>query len=132
MGTSLKGLSAIPDRIRKLIFARLYKILGSRVPLLLPIPASGLRLIRCRCRYQLPHQGFNAGIKLWLISTVINALIAVIIGTASLGLTVLLGLPYMLLCGPVFLVGSGLGGWFGGWLSKNYHQRTYLSDDLIE
>lgn len=62
---------------------------------------------------QWPTHGFKAGITLWLISTLVNALIAVLVGVASLGLTLALGVPYLLLCGPVFLVISGLGGWLG-------------------
>ena len=62
---------------------------------------------------QWPAYGFKAGITLWLISTLVNALIAVLVGVASLGLTVVLGVPYLLLCGPVFLVASGAGGWLG-------------------
>lgn len=62
---------------------------------------------------QWPPSGFKAGITLWFISTLVNALIAVLVGVASLGLTVTLGVPFLLLCGPVFLVASGFGGWLG-------------------
>ncbi len=62
---------------------------------------------------QWPPSGFKAGITLWFISTLVNALIAVLVGVASLGLTVALGVPYLLICGPIFLVASGLGGWLG-------------------
>ena len=72
---------------------------------------------------QLPQQGFKAGLKLWLFSTVINALIAIAIGVASLGATLLLGIPNLLICGPVFLVGSGIIGWAGGWITKAYYRR---------
>ncbi len=71
----------------------------------------------------LPRIGLGAGIRLWLISTVINSLAAVIIGGASFGLTLALGVPYLLLCAPVFLVGGGLCGWSGAYLYRAVASR---------
>lgn len=73
--------------------------------------------------------GAIAGISLWLISTVVNTIIALIVGAASLGSTLLLGLPYLCLCAPFGLIGSllvgGLGGVIYGWL----HGRSSDSGD---
>lgn len=62
------------------------------------------------------YLGATGGLLLWLTSTVVNTVIGLIIGTASLGTTLLLGVPYLCLCAPVQLIGGGLFGAFGGLL----------------
>lgn len=57
--------------------------------------------------------GFGAGVKLWLCSTLTNVLISAAVGVASLGVTLLLGIPYLLLCAPVLLLAGGLCGLLG-------------------
>lgn len=79
---------------------------------------------------RITQQGLMAGVTLWLISTIINALIAIFVGAASLGLTLVLGVPYLLLCGPVFLIASGLGGWLGANLHLVIIRRTELDIDM--
>lgn len=64
--------------------------------------------------------GAWAGAKLWLISTLANIFVGLLAGALSLGATLLLGVPYLLLCAPVSLVlgalagaaGEALFGWF--------------------
>lgn len=57
--------------------------------------------------------GLGAGIRLWAISTLFNSLVAIIMGSTSLGLTLVLSVPYIFLCAPFSLIGSGLSGWIG-------------------
>jgi hypothetical protein len=64
----------------------------------------------------LPGLGAVTGAGLWLGSTVVNTVIGLILGTVSLGATLLLGLPYLCLCAPFNLVGGALVGAFGAWL----------------
>ena len=73
---------------------------------------------------ELPAVGARAGVLLWLISTVVNSVIAVLIGAASLGLTLVLGLPFLLICGPALMIGSAIGGGLGGWFYRSYRERT--------
>jgi hypothetical protein len=63
---------------------------------------------------EFPFVGATAGLSLWLTSTVVNTIISLIVGTATLGSTLLLGLPYLCLCAPAQLVGGGLIGALGG------------------
>ena len=58
--------------------------------------------------------GALGGLSLWLTSTVFNTLVSLIIGAASLGVTLLLGVPYLCLCAPLQLVGGALMGAIGG------------------
>ena len=62
------------------------------------------------------YLGATGGLLLWLASTVVNTVIGLVVGTVSLGATLLLGLPYLCLCAPVQLIGGGLFGAFGGLL----------------
>lgn len=68
--------------------------------------------------------GATAGIILWLVSTVINTIISLIIGTASLGTTLLLGIPYLCLCAPLQFIGGGLMGAFGGFIYSIFHKDS--------
>lgn len=72
---------------------------------------------------QARKSGFSAGIKLWATSTIINTLVSVFAGTLSLGLTLVLGIPYLLLCGPVLLALGGLAGWLGALINVSIHRR---------
>jgi hypothetical protein len=60
--------------------------------------------------------GTVGGLALWLASTVVNTVISLIIGAASLGITLFLGIPYLCLCAPFQLIGGGLMGMLGGFL----------------
>jgi hypothetical protein len=57
--------------------------------------------------------GAMAGALLWLISTIVNTIISLILGTASLGATLILGIPYVLLCAPLSLFMGAIAGAVG-------------------
>lgn len=76
----------------------------------------------------LTRAGSSAGVRLWLISTVANSLVAVILGFASIGITLLSGTAYLCLCAPLHAIGSAVVGGLGGWIYQQWHQRT--SDNL--
>ena len=78
---------------------------------------------------RLPSIGFRAGMQLWFLSTILNAALAIVIGAASLGMTTLLGIPYLLFCGPVLFLLSGFLGWVGAYLSKLYYQRMKFIEE---
>jgi len=69
-----------------------------------------------RSTSELPAMGAVTGAGLWLGSTIVNTLIGLILGTASLGTTLLLGVPYLCLCAPFNLVGGAVAGAIGAWL----------------
>jgi hypothetical protein len=73
--------------------------------------------------------GATSGLLLWLTSTVVNVVISLIVGTASLGTTLLLGVPYLCLCAPAQLIGGGLLGTLGGLLYKMLGNRSQGFDD---
>lgn len=76
---------------------------------------------------KLPGTGRSAGLRLWLTSTVINTLLAVVImGILSLGTTMLSAAVYLCLA-PLHALGSALMGWLGGWLYYQYVKRTGAS-----
>jgi len=68
--------------------------------------------------------GATAGIALWLASTVVNTIISLIVGAASLGTTLLLGIPYLCLCAPLQFIGGGLMGAFGGFIYSLFHKGS--------
>ena len=68
--------------------------------------------------------GVVAGLKLWFLSTTINTLISVIIGASSLGMTIFLGIPYLCLCAPFFLISSGFLGGLGGFVDTFFRPRN--------
>ena len=72
----------------------------------------------------LAHIGRSAGLRLWLTSTVINTFIAVIMGFASLGFTLLGGAVHLCLFAPFHALASGLLGWLGAKLFQQYYKRT--------
>jgi hypothetical protein len=69
-----------------------------------------------RTMQELPPMGAVTGAGLWLVSTVINVVIGLFLGTVSLGTTLLLGLPYLCICAPFNLVGGAILGAAGAWL----------------
>ena len=68
--------------------------------------------------------GAIAAVLLWLLSTVINTIISLIVGAASLGTTLLLGIPYLCLCAPLQLIGGGLMGGLGGFIYSLLHKGS--------
>jgi hypothetical protein len=76
---------------------------------------------------KLPGVGRSAGVRLWLTSTLINTLLAVIVGLTSLGITLLGGAVYLCLFAPLHALGSALIGWIGGWIYQQYIKRTGAS-----
>lgn len=73
---------------------------------------------------ELPRHGFLASSKLWVLSTILNSLVALLAGTASLGVTMLLSIPYLVLCTPFIFIVSGVCGWTGAILARSYYQRV--------
>ena len=73
--------------------------------------------------------GAFAGIILWLVSTVVNTIISLIVGAASLGTTLLLGIPYLCLCAPLQLVGGGLMGGLGGFIYSLFYKGSDHDSD---
>ena len=59
--------------------------------------------------------GAFAGAGLWMASTILNTIIGLFLGTASLGATLIMGIPYLCLCAPFNLIGGALIGAFGAW-----------------
>lgn len=76
---------------------------------------------------RLPKIGRSAGLRLWLISTITNTVVAALLGFASLGGTLASGAFYLCLFAPFHALGSVLAGGLGGWLYQQYVQRTLLS-----
>ena len=62
------------------------------------------------------YTGAKAGLTLWLTSTIVNTIISLIIGAATLGATLILGVPYLCLCAPLQLLGGGIMGALGGFI----------------
>lgn len=69
-------------------------------------------------RHDLVFVGATSAFLIWLISLLVNGVIALFSGLASFGATLLLGVPYICLCGPFQLIGGALVGALGGWLYK--------------
>jgi hypothetical protein len=68
--------------------------------------------------------GASAGVRLWLFATIINTFISLIIGAASLGATLILGIPYLCLCAPFHLVAGALFSALGGALFGFFYRRS--------
>lgn len=77
-----------------------------------------------RSRSQLPALGALTGAGLWLMSTIVNTILGLLLGTLSLGTTIVLGLPYLCLCAPVNLIGGALAGALGAWLYTLFASRN--------
>jgi hypothetical protein len=60
--------------------------------------------------------GAIAGFTLWGISTLINLAVAMLTGFFTLGVTLLVGVPYLCICGPFHLAGAGILGAMGAGL----------------
>jgi len=73
---------------------------------------------------KLPAAGSSAGLRLWLTSTVINTIVVMILGFASLGVTLLGGAVYLCVFAPFHALGSAMVGWLGGWFYQQYAWRT--------
>ena len=68
--------------------------------------------------------GRSAGLRLWLTSTILNTIIAVIMVGVSLGMSIVGGAIYLCFA-PLHMIGSSLVGWLGGWLYQQYLRRIY-------
>lgn len=73
---------------------------------------------------QAARQGFWSGIRLWCFSTLVNTFISLLVGAFSLGLSLVLGIPYLLLCAPVLLVLGAFVGLLGASLCTFFDRRT--------
>jgi hypothetical protein len=76
-----------------------------------------------RSRSQLPMLGALTGAGLWFASTLVNTLLGLLMGTLSLGTTILLGLPYLCLCAPFNLILGGAAGAVGALLYSRLFGR---------
>jgi hypothetical protein len=74
-----------------------------------------------------PRIGASAGIKLWLASTLINTLVSLLLGFATLGGTLLSTAVYLCLFAPLHALGSVLIGWLGGGLYRRVYIRTRVA-----
>jgi hypothetical protein len=70
------------------------------------------------------YTGAAAGALLWLASTLVNTAIGLVIGTASLGATLLLGVPYLCFCAPGNLILGALAGALGGAIFSWFHRNN--------
>ena len=70
-------------------------------------------------------EGFCSGVRLWFFSTLINTLVSFFAGMLSLGVTILLGIPYLLLCAPVLLVAGAAISAFGAYVYTFFHRRIH-------
>ncbi len=96
--------------------------------LALSLPILGLLYLGCGAlaakfaaddgRSDLAFVGATSAIIMWLISLLVNGIIALFPGLVSFGASLLLGIPYMCLCGPFQLIGGALVGALGGWLYR--------------
>lgn len=71
--------------------------------------------------------GRSAGLRLWLTSTIINTVVALLLGFPSFGATVISGAVFLCLLAPFYAVSGAVAGWLGGWLYQQYLQRTDIS-----
>jgi low temperature requirement protein LtrA len=67
--------------------------------------------------------GAIAGVKLWFMSTIINTIISLVIGASSLGLTLILGIPYLCLCSPIVAAGTAIAG-LGSYIYVYIQQKS--------
>lgn len=60
--------------------------------------------------------GALAGLTLWGFSFLIDIVLTLLLSVPSLGISLVVGVPYLCLCGPTELVGGTIIGSFGGFL----------------
>ncbi len=72
--------------------------------------------------------GAMAGAGLWTISTVVNTLVSLVLGTLSVGVTLLLGVPYICICAPVLLVFGSLTGLLGAIIYTSVFRKNSNDD----
>lgn len=66
--------------------------------------------------------GASAGLLLWVVSTLVNTIIGLIMGTLSMGGTLLLGIPYLCLCAPLQLLGGSVTAGLGGMVYRMFRK----------
>lgn len=67
--------------------------------------------------------GAASGLALWVVSFLVNAAFTLILGAPSLGLSILIGIPYLCLCGPMELLLGATISAFGGFLYGLFRGR---------
>jgi hypothetical protein len=140
------GLSIHPSILAALIFALpfiavdFFNYYSAGTALALSLPVLALMYAGCgalatffaikqgRLSMGFPLIGALAGLMLWFVSTLVNTILSLILGTASVGLTLLLGIPYLCICAPIQLIGSGLMGALGGFLLGLFYGNKSSSD----
>ena len=142
------GWGRIPPQLRAallcaipFVVADFLNYYSAGAALVLSLPILGLIYLGCgalaakfaaangRNHRELLFVGALAALILWAISLVINGLIALVSGTVTFGASLLLGVPYICICGPVQLVGGGLVGALGAWLYRIIAGRRGGEDD---
>lgn len=73
--------------------------------------------------------GALAGGALWVISFIINALLTLLLGGFSFGIGLLVGIPYLCLCGPIELLLGTILGAFGGFVYGLFDNQSHSSGD---
>ena len=73
---------------------------------------------------KLTRVGASACERLWLLSTFANTLLALLLGGASLGWTILGGTAYLCLFGPVHAILAGISGWTGAWFYRKFTLKS--------
>lgn len=127
------GWSRLPPQLRAALLVSLpflvadfFNYYSAGTALVLSLPILALLFLGCGTlaasfaaadgRQDLVFVGAMSAFILWSISLLINGIIALIPGILSFGTTVLLGVPYVCLCGPFQLIGGGFMGALGAWL----------------
>lgn len=72
--------------------------------------------------------GAAGGAALWVISFVANIVLTLLLGAPSLGLSLLIGVPYLCICSPVELLLGALLGTFGGFIYGLFDGQSGSSD----
>lgn len=67
--------------------------------------------------------GATGGAALWVISFLTNLLLTLLLGAPSLGISLLVGIPYLCLCSPVEFLLGGILGSFGGLIYGLFSSR---------
>lgn len=67
--------------------------------------------------------GAMAGLTLWGISFLVDILLTLFLSVPSLGISLVVGVPYLCLCGPTELIIGSIIGSFGGFLYGLFHDN---------
>lgn len=139
------GWTRLPPQVRAalvcavpFVVADFFNYYSAGVALVLSLPILALIYLACGAlaakfaaadgRADLVFIGALAAFLLWAISLLINGLIALVSGAVTFGASLLLGVPYMCICGPLQLIGGGLAGALGAWIYKRVAGRRHQDE----